>query len=62
MFLENNGFCRKSGNDPDSRGAEASCCLCHNDTMRTKIDMLFSPNVSHYEHVSICNKQHLTLS
>ena len=42
FFLENYRFCRKSGNDANSRGLGGgwrSRSLRHYDTLRTKIDM-----------------------
>ena len=46
-FLENNVFCRKSGNDTCSRrwAREGSCCLCHYDALPTKIDMWLTPYI-----------------
>ena len=49
FVLENYRFCRKSGNDANSRGLEGeeaswSCSLRHYDAVRRKIDMWFTPN------------------
>ena len=45
IIFENCQFCRKSGNDANSRGREWSCSLRHYDPMCTKIDMWFTPNI-----------------
>ena len=44
IFLENYRFCRKSGNDANSRGRKGgSCCLGHYDAMRKKIECVIHP-------------------
>ena len=42
IFLENYSFCRKSGNDSQSKG-RGSCFVHHYDAMRAKIYMWFTP-------------------
>ena len=49
FVLENYQFCRKSGNDANSRGLEGeeaswSCSLLHYDAVRRKSDTWFTPN------------------
>ena len=48
-FLENYGFCQKSGSDTYGTGwVRGSCNLFYNDALRTKVDMWLILQICNY--------------